>query len=137
MKEKYVDYDKYESILREQRDDRIKSLERLIPEMLERRNRHFTRRMLITLIVVFGITIHVLHLTLLASAPLGMLLLLSLVSTFGLVFISYVISSFTFLNACHKALVIEKMITEYYLLTKGYDDSIDWLIEIGKLRDFI
>lgn len=137
MKEKYVDYDKYESILRERRDDRIKSLEKLIPEMLERRNRHFTRRMLVTLIVVFGITIHVLHLTLLASAPLGMLLLLSLVSTFGLVFISYVISSFTFLNACHKALVIEKMITEYYLLTKGYDDSIDWLIEIGKLRDFI
>lgn len=137
MKEKYVDYDKYESILRERRDDRIKSLEKLIPEMLECRNRHFKRRMLITLIVVFGITIHVLHLTLLASAPLGILLLLSLVSTFGLVFISYVISSFTFLNACHEALVIEKMITEYYLLTKGYDDSIDWLIEIGKLRDFI
>lgn len=117
--------------------DRIESLERLIPEMQECRDRHCTRRMLIAFVVIFGIMVHVLHRTLLAFAPLGMLLLLSLVSTFGLIFISYVISYFTFSKASHEALVIEKMITEYYLLTKGYDDSIDWLIEIGKLRDFI
>ena len=121
----------------EYKKNQTESLERLIPEMQECRDRHCTRRMLIAFVVIFVIMVYILHRTLLASALLGMLLLLSLVSTFGLIFISYVISSFTFSKASHEALVIEKMITEYYLLSKGYDDSIDWLIEIGKLRDFI
>lgn len=116
---------------------RTESLERLIPEMQKCRGRHFTRRMIIALVVVFVIMVYILHRTLLASAPLGMLLLLSLVSTFGLILISYIISSFTFSNACHEALVIEKMITEHTVLTKGYDDSMDMTLEIGKLRDFL
>lgn len=118
------------------REESVKSLEKLIPEMMEQREKHFRRRLIITFVVIFVLFIIGL-IFIFDYLPLYITLILSAVFSIVVIFISYIISSFVFGHASHEALIIEKMITEYNVLTKGHDDSMDQHVEIGKLRDYL
>lgn len=125
-----------ERIFEEFRKDQAESLKKLIPELQERRGKHFNRRMFIAFVVIWAIIAYTMSF-ILGHIPFFTLLCLSAVCTVVFLFITYIVSAFTFGNASHEYMIIQKMITEYCIYTKGYDDSMDTLLEMGKFRNFL
>lgn len=112
---------------------RIESLKRLIPELVERKEKKAGQRLLLVFVVLFVIAATILFAIKIETHFL-ITLLLALIVAVVLMILSFIISSLSFSKNMHEAMIIEKLKTELYALTNDSCEARDMLLEIDKIR---
>ena len=121
----------------EMKEFRIDSLKKLIPELIERREKKASKRLIIVFVTIYLLSfIFLLKFDKFRNDIIGLFLLPVIISV-SLIFISYIIGFVSFFKNQHETMIIEKLKTELATLSNKPEEDIDMLIEIGKIRSFL
>lgn len=113
---------------------RIESLKRLIPVLIERKEKKEGQRLLLVFVALFVIAAAILFAIKIETHFL-ITLFLALIISAALMILSYIISSLSFFITLHENMIIEKLKTELYTLTDDGCEAGDMLLEIDKIRN--
>ena len=116
---------------------RIDNLRKTIIELSEHCAKKSLKRLLLAIAIFSMILICIMSASANGLKDFLHLIPLSVVFSVTLLFVSYCISSFTFVKTKHETMIIEKLKTELSILTNEPEQGIDMALEIGKLRDSI